>query len=283
MVLTKRDLGLVKLISQLAIMTTNQIGRTVFLGIATTTVLRRLRILEKGKYLQRIEGLPNYELAWCLTNKGAEAVGYLNPKTHFNRLSLPHEVQLVDLRLILEGQGVARSWIPEHEVRSQMARKHGLSRMRNKSVPDGIMGIEYQDIMESVAVELELHYKNQCRYRDIFWSYREKTNVKAVWYFVQSKSLGEHLAKLWIKHIGKSSGPWFFWSLLEDVLTNGQTAVIHHFEKSFEIRRVFAPKLPEKIATPGAHEGGSGVSRQSEELLVNKINSTHEDQKANQE
>lgn len=261
--LTKRDLEIFKLISKTAILTTAQIERTFFSGVATTTVLRRLRKLEKAKLIDRIEGLPNHELAWALTMKGAESVGYLNPKRNFHRLALVHDVKLADLQLILESSRIAHSWIPEHEIRSAMARKHGVKRMQNQSVPDGIMGVKYQGVMESIVIEMELHYKNKNRYREIFQSYVGKRNVKAVWYFVTSASLGKHLEKLWTKHVG-NYGPWLFWSLVDDVLKNGCRADIRYFDKTFEIQGIFEPSIL-------AHPSGSGVSTFDEVKIEKQI------------
>lgn len=261
--LTKRDLEIFKLISKTTILTTAQIEREIFLGIATTTVLRRLRKLVKEKFIERIEGLPNHERAWALTLKGAESVGYINPKRNFHRLSLVHDVKLAELRLILERSRIAHSWISEREIRSAMARKHGLQRMQTQSVPDGIMGVKHQGVMESVALELELHYKNKDRYREIFRSYIGKRNVKALWYFVPSESLGKHLENLWSKSLGKM-GPWFFWSLVDDVLQNGGSARIRHFDRTFEIQKLFEPDVP-------AHPDGSGVSNLESEKIESKV------------
>lgn len=270
MKLTQRDLEIFKLMATMAILTTAQLQRTVFSDIATTTVLRRLRKLEKEKYVRRIEGLPNYEVAWALTQKGADVVGYGNPKRNFHRLSLVHDVKLANLRLTLEGHGIARSWIPEHEIRSAMARKHGLRKMKTETVPDGIMSLSYKGVMESAAVELELHYKNQDRYKQIFQSYRWKENIKAVWYFVPSKSLGKYLEKLWMK-AGIRSTPWLFWSEVDDVLVNGGKATIHYFNDRFEIRKLFDAKSP-------AHPDGSGVSNLDEEKTEKQIDLSSETQ-----
>lgn len=275
MKLTQRDLRIFDLMTTMAILTTAQIGRIVFQGVATTTVLRRLRKLEKEKYVQRIEGLPNYEVAWCLTLKGADAIGYANPKRNFHRLSLVHDVKLTDLRLTLEGHGIARSWIPEHEIRSAMARKHGLRKIKNETVPDGIMSVSHKWMMESVAVELELHYKNQDRYKQIFQSYRWKENIKAVWYFVHSAKLGQHLEKLWLKAGGRAT-PWLLWSEVDDVLTNGSLATVHYFNDRFEIRKLFDAKTTSELP---AHPLGLGVSNLNEESLDEKINLTPLNQK----
>jgi DNA-binding Lrp family transcriptional regulator len=274
MKLTQRDFRLFNLISTMAILTTAQLQRTFFNGIAMTTVLRRLRKLEKANYVQRIVGLPAYEIAWALTQKGAKTIGYESPKRNFHHLSLTHDVKLTELRLTLESHGVVQSWIPEHEIRSAMARKHGLRHLKGQVVPDGIMSVSYKDVMESVAVELELHYKNQDRYKQIFQSYIWKENIKAVWYFVQSAKLGKHLEKIWLK-AGGGATPWLLWSEVGDVITNGAKAKIHYFADHSEIRNLFDVT---KSDSSLAHSLGPGVSNQVEVSLVGKINLTSENQ-----
>lgn len=275
--LTPRDLEIFQLLTKTAILTTAQINRRIFPGIAGTTVLRRLRKLERARYVQRIEGLPKFERAWALQLKGAEAVGYVQPKRHFHRLALAHDVALSGLRLVLEDHGIARSWIPEHEIRSAMARKHGLKRMKAAAVPDGIMGVRYKGVMESAAIELELHYKNKDRYREIFRSYLWKENTKAVWYFVPSPSLGQHLEKLWRKFNGES-GPWFLWSKVGDVMLNGGRAAVHYRDQVFQIESLF------EAASEGekpAHPGGLGVSKAEQPSPGEKIHLTPRDMDEN--
>lgn len=275
MQLTPRDLEIFKLMAKTAILTTAQIQKSTFSGVAATTVLRRLRKLETEKYIQRVDGLPNHEVAWALTLKGSNIIGYANPKRHFHRLSLVHDVKLSDLRLKLEDCGVAHSWIPEHEIRSAMARKHGVRRMQSATVPDGIMGVSHKGVMESVAIELELHHKSQNRYKHIFQSYRWKENILAVWYLVPSKSLGKHLERLWLGVSGRPV-PWFLWSEVDDVIQNGERSKIFYFDKTFELENLFKPK---KLIVVPAHKDGFGVSTQYEEMSETKINLTPQDQK----
>lgn len=275
MKLTSRDLEIFKLMAKTAILTTAQIQKSVFSGVAVTTVLRRLRKLEAEKYIQRVEGLPNHEIAWALTLKGSNGISYENPKRHFHRLSLVHDVKLSDLRLKLEDFGIAQSWIPEHEIRSVMARRHGVKRMQSTTVPDGIMGVSHNGVMESVAIELELNHKSQNRYKQIFQSYRWKENILAVWYLVPSKSLGKHLERLWL---GVSGRPvlWFLWSEVDDVIQNGERSKIFYFDKTIELENLFKPK---KLIEVPAHRPGLGVSSQEEEMSETKINLTPQDQK----
>ena len=277
MVLTTRDKNLLSLLSQMGLLTTRQLARKVFGSIAVTTVLRRLRVLEKAGYISRIEGLRNNENGWCLTLKGADAIGFLFPKRRFNRATLDHDVMLTDLRLILEDHGIAHSWIPEHEIRSKMAKRHGIRRMESRTVPDGIIGVEYQGLKHSVAIELELNYKNQRRYKDIFWSYGFKDRLLAVWYLVPTKKFGESLSHLWVKHVSRNSKVWFLWSVAEDVLKNGAKAEIHYFEQSNPIDEIWK-KRPAQASALGVSslideksESKKEVSIENEKELPAKV------------
>lgn len=271
--ITNRDLEIFKLLTKTAILTTAQLNRYVFQNIAPTTVLRRLRALERSKYIQRIAGLPNYEIAWALNLKGAELVGYARPKRHFHPLALTHDVKLSEITLTLEGLGIARSWIPEHEIRSAMARRHGVKKMKSEIVPDGLMGVSYKDEMQSVVVEVELNSKSQKRYEKIFNSYAWKSNSVAVWYFVPTRQLGEHLAKLWLKSIGQK-GRWLLWSEISDVNKNGGKAIAHYFDKGIEIEKLFQAKAKDEKP---AHAGALEVSTLEDKILDKHSELTSED------
>lgn len=277
MILTERDRELLRMLSRMGFMTTRQLNRTIFKGIAITTELRRLRVLERSDYIIRVEGLGSNEKGWCLTIKGADAVGFLFPKRRFNRATLEHDKILTDLRLILEGGGVAHSWIPEHEIRSKMAKSHGLRGMESKTVPDGIIGVEYQTAKHSVAIELELSYKSQSRYKDIFWSYRNKDRLLAVWYLLPSKKFGESLGHLWTKHTGQGARIWLLWSVVDDILENGAQAQVHYFDQSSRIDHLWTLKPAQEVAlrVSGLEaektEHGKEVSNENESELPAKV------------
>jgi hypothetical protein len=57
MVITNRDRLLLFKLHSYGMLATNQVKTVVFNDIAVTTVLRRLRILEKGHLIKRVEGL----------------------------------------------------------------------------------------------------------------------------------------------------------------------------------------------------------------------------------
>ena len=266
MALTQRDKTLLFQLSNFALMTTKQIRRSVFGDIAMTTVLRRLRALENEGYIQRIEGLANAERAWTVTQRGCEEFVDRIPKRHFNRATLPHDVKLTELRMALEGHGIAHSWIPEHEIRSEMARSYGISRMQGRNVPDGLMGIERSGVKHSIGIELELHFKNWTRYRSIFYNYRAKKSLWGIWYLVQTQSLGRHLDKVWRRLYGETEAPLFMWSLVDEVIANPLAAPIYCYGNTSQAGRLWTPKT----ITQPAHQAAQGVSSKRNESAENE-------------
>lgn len=268
MKITERDRQLLHLLQSYALLTTRQLGTQVFPGVAITTVLRRLRALEEGGYIQRIEGLPSTERAWGLTEKSANVDPERPGKIHFPRHSLDHDLQLTDLRLWLEGHGIALSWIPEHDIRVKVARAHGLSEAKRKVVPDGIAGVEVGGVKESIALELELNFKNLRRYREIFWDYQSKKNLYAIWYVVATKGLGRQVEKAY-RNCYFSGRPLLFWSLHEDVMRDPLKATIFHANGEAYVSQIFAAK-----ATGPAHPPAQGVSRSEQESTTLKLEPT---------
>lgn len=255
MVLTERDKRLLQTLQSYGLLTTRQLVLKIFPGIAITTALRRLRALEGEGYIQRIEGLASTERAWGMTERSASLDPDRPAKLHFPRHSLDHDLKLTGLRLWLEDQGIALSWIPEHEIKAKIARAHGYREAGRRVVPDGILGAEVKGVKESVALELELNFKNSGRYRQIFYDYGEKKNLYAVWYVVSSKGIGRHIEKAHSSCYFSGSAPYFFWSVLEDVLRDPAEVPIHCAGKVFPAGKIFVSK-----AIEGAHPPAQGVS-----------------------
>lgn len=270
MILTSRDLTLFQNLRDYGLLTTRQLAQVHFPDVALTTVLRRLRKLEDGAYIQRLRGSESYEFAWALNDKGAHAIGAQSYKRIFRRDCMDHELKLLSLRLSLEGSGIARSWIPEHDIRSQMARRYGIKELSNRLIPDGLMGIETHGFKESVAIELELHFKNQRRYERTFRDYSRKQNVAFVWYVVSQETLGRHLEKIWKQTVYPGASIKFVWSCLSEVLTDPRRAKLNGIKGGQSIEAAWdAP------AHPSAHE----VSTQATSETSGKLKATTEDQK----
>lgn len=215
-----------------------------------TTVLRRLRHLNEEGLIQKIFGLETSERLWALTKKAVDKFEFESAKTNFPRAILEHDATLSTLRMRLENSGIVQSWIAEHTVRKRVAAKHGVSGMKKRIVPDGIMGVRVGETNQSVAVELELSNKNQERYRQILWNYAKKESLYAVWYVVNSKTIQKQIeeAKKWVYF--DSASPKLLFSNIDDVLGDPPVAFIGSTEEAHTVRDLFVNQTAHTPAHP---------------------------------
>jgi DNA-binding Lrp family transcriptional regulator len=242
MALTNRDKILLSVLQSYGCLRTSEIAMKVFSGIRTTTVLRRLRRLEERSYIQKICGLESTERLWALTEKTMQSFLEGAAKIHFPKAILEHDSRLSSLRLRLEELKVAESWVPEHEIRRQVATRYGVKEGARKVIPDGLMGTEVDGVKVSIAVELELTNKNQLRYRDILRDYSAKKNVWAVWYVTQSQSTDRQILKAKRSLYLIDDRPRILFSNVDDVTANGLSARIYNGKTESSIRDLFTPK-----------------------------------------
>lgn len=254
MFLTIRDQEILEDIRSYGILTTRMIAARHFPGVAMTTVLRRLRMIEATGYVCRITGLEGAQTGWVLTKTSAQKMHPTPSKIHFPRFILDHDLKLTHLRLALEAAGVARSWKPEHEIRAKVAARHGLRKISERVIPDGLIGVEVKGAKESIALELELSCKNQKRYRSIFREYRYKENLWAIWYVVSKATIGRQLAGAAKEARCDTYGPYFLWSVLADVMANPANARVNGFSKPYRVKDIWKPSP--------AHTPAQGVSGQ---------------------
>ncbi len=215
---TKRDAYLMKSLSTYGMLGSSHIKNHFFGGIARTTVLRRLRLLESKGLIKRVMGLESQELLWMLTTKGGREMRVTIPKTHWSKNMLEHDYLLVDLRLNLEVSGIAHSWMPEHLIRSEIFRKHGAKDIHERIVPDGLIGIQVNGKNESVALELELNLKNQTRIKKTLHRYISKGGFYALWYVAPKLSILSSVWKQWQICGGLKSKVKFYGSLLQEIV-----------------------------------------------------------------
>jgi hypothetical protein len=177
-------------------LSTKQVGLNFFKGVDTSTFLRRLRLLESKNYLKRIIGLESHELLWTLAEKGTGIAKVSLPKRRWSKNMLEHDYKLLCLRLILEGAGISESWTPELQIRSSIFEKYGLRGIKQRLVPDGLMSVEVNGKMESVAIEMELTLKSKRRYRNLFNHYKQRLQAKLYGVNSQIEGLAERIAIL---------------------------------------------------------------------------------------
>ncbi len=254
MALTNRDKILLSTLQSYGCLRTSEIAQKVFTGIRLTTVLRRLRCLEQSGFIQKICGLESTERLWALTEKTMESLLEGAAKIHFPKAILEHDSRLSSLRLRLEELKVAESWVPEHEIRRQVANRYGVKEGARKVIPDGLMGTDVGGVKVSIALELELTNKNQRRYRDILRDYSAKKNVWAVWYVTQSQSIDRQILKAKRSLYLSDDRPRMLFSNVDDVTVNGFSARIDNGETKSTLRDLFDHKSTEVPAHLHAHE-----------------------------
>ena len=259
MTLTERDRVLLGTLQSYGCLRTSEISEKVFPGIRLTTVLRRLRILSENGFIQKIMGLDSTERLWALREKSLGLLHEPSAKLHFPKSILEHDSKLSSLRLLLEKEKLVESWVPEHQIRKQVATKHGIKAAARKVIPDGIAGVEVEvrGVKESIAIELELSIKNQIRYRDIFRDYSTKKNLWAVWYIVSNDSITRQILKARKSLYVSDAPPWILFSRLDDLMGDPLACEIHNGKDSNQVGKLFYANPVAPPVHPATHEVSS--------------------------
>jgi DNA-binding HxlR family transcriptional regulator len=256
MFITNRDIEIFKHIANFGMLSTKQINSICFNSIAATTVLRRLRMLEDKKFIQRILGLESQDVLWVLLPKGAEAAGVAIPKRHWSKNLLEHDHKLISLRLNLERSGIAHSWIPEHKIRANIFRSNDFRTAKEKLIPDGLMATEADGKRLSVAIELELTLKNKDKLHKTLSRYKRQDGILGVWYIAPTTSLLNSISAVWNDIGASSSGNKLYLSVFEDVIKNPLNAKVFGHGRGLVTSELWTPRP--------AHPSAQSVSKQDE-------------------
>lgn len=240
--MTKRDLKLFGYLSGYGMLSTKQINSLCFNSIAMTTVLRRLRMLEVCKYVQRISGLESQEMLWVVLPKGAEAGSVSIPKRHWSKNLLDHDFKLISLRLLLEGCGLAHSWKPEHLIRATIFRNNDFRIAKEKLIPDGLMAVEVEGKRHTLAIELELTLKNKDKLRKTLSRYKRQEGIFGVWYIAPTTSLLNSISAIWNDIEASSSGNKLYLSVFEDVIENPLTVKVFGHGRGLATSELWKPR-----------------------------------------
>lgn len=239
---TSRDRKLLHRLEDFALLSTTQVNHLVFPGVNYRTVLRRLRKLERCKLIQRIKEYKGGMSVWFLTMKGAKAIGGLPQIKSINRNTLYHDLMVNDLRISLEQLLVVKAWRSAHYFKHKRAKPiHPLSKDLD-TIPDWLASFNTWKGQQTIALEVELSYKGPSRMRSTFLAYYNKKGIKHLWYFVQSKSFGEKLAKIMSKLLIDRSVlcRWFYWSVIDEVLDDPNSAKIYTLDRTYVAKDFFA-------------------------------------------
>ncbi|QDK41244.1 hypothetical protein DOM21_07190 [Bacteriovorax stolpii] len=224
----ERDLKLLKMTCEFGLLSTRQLRDHFFKGVAITTVLKRLRILEKEKLIKRVPGLESTELLWSIDHKGAKMIEKDNYKISWNKHVLEHDHKVSCLRLTFLNHKLYESWVPEHEMKSLLFKKYSYKQSINKLIPDGLMTIRRDGKLETWAMEVELSLKGKKRYDKIFSEYGRKENLTGIWYFIKGDNIFNFLKGLLRHKAALLNGKALMISFVEDVISNHMIAKIYN-------------------------------------------------------
>ena len=212
------------MLSDYEMMTTGQLSKKIFGDIALTTILRRFRKLEKGKWIRRIRGLESGELVWTITDYAAFKLGRKGFIDKINKNQLEHDLLVTQARIHFEKSPLISNWKTEQAIRrSADPGQYGSLN------PDGLFAISTNKGPKIGALEVEISRKKFSRYEEIFYNYKHKENIAMVCYVVTSDAFGRALAKRWdetaMSRLSyEESKCKFFWICLSD-LFNSKSAI----------------------------------------------------------
>lgn len=231
-ILTERDRRLLSGLDDFGVLSTRQIQKLFFQGINIRTLLRRLRILERRKLIQRASGLKRGLHVWTLTSIGLAFAGPGGVPCLINKNTLEHDICFNDIRIHLEGGGVGTHWKTSYYFK-RIASQNKSSYDRNEDViPDGLFAIKTPQGSQVFAVELKLHAKGKRRYRKVFKGYGRK-NIYRLWYWVSSESLGRRLAEEWKHHRPYQKRDEFLvWTPIDELLSDLRNVKLRSVEGS---------------------------------------------------
>lgn len=255
-----------ELLYRYGVLTTIQIGRLCFPGVARTTVLRRLRILEEGKLILRISGLEEGLLGWSLISDGVKQIGIDDAPEYRNKNTLRHTVTLAEVRMSLEKIGLGKNWISEVELKRRMNSR--LHAWKDTVIPDGMFAANVLGETKMVALELELNPKSRARYNELFEDYSFKNKIGLIWYIVENDTLGENLLRIW-ESARQPKSPNFMVSRLQSILSDFPKAAMKGLEESRTAQAVFQFSVDKS-----AQRDALGVSGKSE-ITVSNLSDLH--------
>lgn len=265
--LTERDQILIQHLYDYGILSSRQMANWFFKDVEKTTVLRRLRRLEKFHYIRRKSALPDGTLVFVIGENGIKHLGEVASNTHYPVHQLPHEILLADIRWQLEGLGVVKAWVTERTLRSEIVRQNPWKRGKKYLIPDALIHFEhFLNGDGKVHLELELSAKSNQRYRERFRAlgYDSTGREPPIWYLVPKEAFGRRLFTLLKKYGGLHATNQVFFTVIQDFKEKNLEAMLYAYQGEAKIRAVF--KIPD---TPNpAHMDAQGLSRENREEIL---------------
>jgi hypothetical protein len=239
--ITDRDAKLFLTLSAFNLLSTRQIKQLFFQGISSTTVCRRLRILQKKGMFHRLAGLPDGGLMWAISKTCAQRYGLGNPLLRINRNALEHDICLNDVRIRLTKASIGHQWVAEHEIRRETSKERNNRKASPRIIPDALITLKIGGTLRTVALELEINMKSRRRYKEIFSKHGKSDAIELIWYLVPNVGMGKRLEALWLNEPSYRRKPDFIWSLYPEIIANLGGARIYQQDRVHLLTEVLTP------------------------------------------
>lgn len=238
MLVMPRDLRILKAIDRYGLLTTKQIHEICFVGVATRTMLRRLRMLRNKKYITQHTGLARGQLVWTLGVTGVKQQVAGTALT-LNKNSLEHDVQVSQIRVTLDRAKLGSNWQSSYSLRQSASENIAPSDRVNNQIPDALFTVRTLHGMKTVALEVELVAKSKLRYRKVIQQYADNDKIDYIWYIVSNPRVGMLIHELADKYVSTLNKQKFIYSHLQDVLKLPQESTVHLNESKMRLDRLW--------------------------------------------
>jgi len=234
--ITKRDQVLLDTLSEFHLLSTKQIRKLVFKNCHESAMFRRLRKLEKGKFIERITRSDQLSWVWSLGVIGREKYGMR--KLKLNKNSLTHDLICNDIRIKLEELKVARLFKSSFEVREKLS-----SGVRPKDrpldqIPDWICSMSFNSGVNVTSLEVELNYKGKRRMEKVIETYSDKSEIEKIIYFVPTLSMGKKMLEIVKDYEDYHGVTWFLFISIDDFLLHGMNSNVYFLKGKRTLKQI---------------------------------------------
>lgn len=274
MVIQERDREILRKISKYAVLSTSQIANLLFHGVAHTTIMRRLRALEKAKYTHRNVPLDDGTNTWILGLEGRRFTNQKPTLMFMNRNTIGHDVLVNDVRILFESLNIGHDWTPEWVMKSR-AMRNDRHRQSERVIPDGLMIESVSGRSTVFAMELERTRKSQQRYDKVLYQYGLRDTVDVIWYITKDLAIANAIIEAGRVRRFPMGRLWF--SIEHQLLTEKELAPVWlpAERKWIKLNQLGFDKL--KGAQPPAHAvSGQEPEKTDLPVLANPANSNLE-------
>jgi len=222
--ITPRDRALFKYLYENKVATRVQIARDLFGKVTRQTICRRLKKLSLQNYIEFRSSILNDRSIhiYSITQKGVEVI-----KNEYRHLitekikksdSQNHDLDLVDIRYVIEKFTIAKNYFTENMLTScsEFAKSENFRQFVDLR-SDGVLEIDTPDGSFLVAIEYDINHKAMERYRSKLMDYYFSNQIKALLYICSNMTTLKLLKRVDGEVCKEGFKPKIFYTLKENV------------------------------------------------------------------